>query len=867
VDTVTETAANAVTSPFGTLVSIIPMLIVTVLAAIIWVLGKLIIIIIGMVIIPILGYNNFAHSNIISIGWPLVRDVVNMLFILYLLYIAIRTILGLEKSWQDQIVKLFLAAIGVNFSRTICLIVIDFGQVVMFTFVDAIRDIAAGNFINLFQISSFQSLSQAAIDASGNAGFNSIGYLGASYAVVVFLSMVLAVMLLMAVIFIYRIVILWILIIMSPIAFFLMAMGSGKAGEWKSKFTDFDFGIANEIFQIDKLLSLFMALVIIMVGFQVSSSYAKDLGGVAAEYVNGKTAQKWVKGAAAMPAALGYKAVREGVRQVDRRMTDKDGNSVFSLAGGDLIRESGKLRQYGALGRVAADALGSVGGKVQKTSADSRKDARKAAEKRVEDLSDGEKQERMRAMAAGQAGAILNMSRDDQDYVRMDYMKNKTTRDEFKEEAEKRAKAQHTGRLEASGAALGLKDETQKEIDKFEKDLLSNVGARKGSLVTEDKDKAAWLKFQSGRLHMLETDEKDAAGNVVINPATGKPNRVADTAAMKKIIEDKDFDPRNLSAASIKDPRVGQTIIGLLDQQTAGVDTVDGKPVTRSIADFAESGRGVSAEVRDAMRGERSVASRVLQTRPDPAAGGAAKPTMSVEDLAKAFKDGRMNITQLTDAHMTGRGADVVKAVIDSKIQIDPAQLAALAASGPDGAAAHAKFTAIAATQLDTNRAAAKTDPQRAAIDAKILAITGDAQKAYGYSRPAPGASGEFLDASRGGKQKARESFTQSVKNDVQVINNITMAAGNTHDFTDPGSHMSQALVDAGTGIKKDDLDRFAEQARVGDAATKLAVKNALDTISKMMEAHGGGSVGGAPPTDPRLAALKSQADSIISVL
>lgn len=909
----TEAPATSATtataeSGFGVIMSIVPMLIVTVLSAIIWVIGKLIIIVIGMLIVPILGYNNFANSNVISIGWPLVRDVVNMVFILYLLYIAVRTILGLEKSWQDQIVKLFIAAVAVNFSRTICLLVIDFGQVVMFTFVDAIRDIAAGNFVNLFQISDFLSVSWS--NASGNAGANAIGYLGMAYVILVFMSMVLAVLLLMAVIFIYRIIVLWILIIMAPAAFFAMAMGLGFAGEWKKKFTgavllgpslafflwlalaaassgpiatseqfevledpetsgDFDFGVANEIFQIDKLLSLFIALVIIMVGFQVSSQFASSLGGVAADYVNEKTAKKWMKGFAAAPAALGYKGARaaagaaasgvagakslakaggiELARQVDRRVTDINGKSIFASVGQQVVKDSGKLRKIPLIGGWAANKIGGVAGSVIRASDESQEEARKLAAKRVEGMTDAEKQERLRAIAAGgdEAKAFLNMSKDDQDYLRMDYVKRKDARDDFKKEAEDRARAKHAGTLEAAGIAAGLsgaaltdhvnkgvKAEAQKEIDGLEKGLISEVNKRKSSLVTEDKDKAAWLKFQTGRLHLLED-------------ASGAP----DVAAMKKIIEDKDFDTKNLTAASLKDPRAGQQIIGLLDGQTAGVDNVDGKPVTRSVADFAESGRGVTAEVRDAMRAERSVVSRMLQTRVDPATG-TAKNTLTVEDLTKAFKDGRINVSQLNDAHMSGRGGDIVKAVIDSKIQIDPAQLAALQSSDPT---AYTKFTNGVANTLDAGRPPGTANPAKAAaVDAQILRVTGDTEKAYGYGHTTAGNTSsprDFLTDARG-KSNSRETFTRSVKNDVTIINQIHNSTSVAGADLANGTAMNSAVLDAAKGLNMDDLRRAASGAHGGNAAQKTAVKDALDRITAMigdrLSSPGGPTAGSA---------------------
>ena len=47
----------------------------------------------------IISYNNFLDSHAVTIGWPMVRDVSNMFFVVFLLIIAFSTILNIS-SYQ-----------------------------------------------------------------------------------------------------------------------------------------------------------------------------------------------------------------------------------------------------------------------------------------------------------------------------------------------------------------------------------------------------------------------------------------------------------------------------------------------------------------------------------------------------------------------------------------------------------------------------------------------------------------------------------------------------------------------------------------------------------------------------------------------
>lgn len=82
----------------------------------------------------------YANLEIINVGWTTVRDFSNMFFIFALLYIAIKTILGLgggqTKRW---VANLIIAAVMINFSLFATKVVVDAGNVLAMGFWDAWR--------------------------------------------------------------------------------------------------------------------------------------------------------------------------------------------------------------------------------------------------------------------------------------------------------------------------------------------------------------------------------------------------------------------------------------------------------------------------------------------------------------------------------------------------------------------------------------------------------------------------------------------------------------------------------------------------------------------------------------------------------
>lgn len=306
-------------------------------------IGKLVLLLIQVVVIPVLGYNGFYNSHITNLGWSLVRDVVNMFVVVVLMVIAIMTIVGYSAAnWTQQLPKLFIAIVLVNFSKLICGFLIDVSQVIMFTFVNAIVSIAAGNFASMFSLNQYGQFSADFIDRvneSGN-GTEAFQFLIAAYLQFIVLLGILGVMFLLAAAFVWRIVVLWILIIMSPLAFFMIGVkdvfhaADSTYKKWWEKFTSaLTFGptmvfflwlalaaasgsnlaqtedfpmpdaqnsadIPLKMFDMNNFLGLLLAVAILMAGMQQASASAAGIGGFASKLLSEDMGKGLLKGIA-----------------------------------------------------------------------------------------------------------------------------------------------------------------------------------------------------------------------------------------------------------------------------------------------------------------------------------------------------------------------------------------------------------------------------------------------------------------------------------------------------------------------------------------------------------------------------------------
>lgn len=188
-------------------------------------------------VIEIAGYNDFINSKPVMFGWTLVRDVSNMFFVVILLIIAFGTVLGVETySWKKLLVKFVLAAILVNFSRIICGVIIDAAQVFMMTFLNGVAAVAGGNIVNAFKLNEVLSFS----DSLDPERLGDVAVLGSAIAAGFFSAIAAFTIGAYLIVLLARVVSLWILIILSPLAFVLSVIPKTQSysGQWWSEFSN-----------------------------------------------------------------------------------------------------------------------------------------------------------------------------------------------------------------------------------------------------------------------------------------------------------------------------------------------------------------------------------------------------------------------------------------------------------------------------------------------------------------------------------------------------------------------------------------------------------------------------------------------------
>lgn len=183
-------------------------------------------------LISVVQYNGFSTSVAVTTGWPIIRDVCNMFFIIVLLIIAFSTIIGYDKfHYKKYLPKLLLTAVLINFSKTLVGLLIDLSQVIMLTFVAGFKEAAFGNFARAFQTTEILNL-------GGNIpGIWNI--VAAEVFGLFILTVASTTLIILLIYFVTRIVGLWILIILSPLAFMTSALPpeiSSKLGSLSKDF-------------------------------------------------------------------------------------------------------------------------------------------------------------------------------------------------------------------------------------------------------------------------------------------------------------------------------------------------------------------------------------------------------------------------------------------------------------------------------------------------------------------------------------------------------------------------------------------------------------------------------------------------------
>jgi hypothetical protein len=206
-----------------------------ILSPIIALFGKLVVLLLD-ILVSIAQYNDFINSTAVSYGWVVVRDLCNMFFVLILLIIAFASILRIEsynlKTWLP---KLIIMAVLINFSKLICGVLIDFTQIVMLTFINAVKDIAGGNLTEMLGINKILTA-----DPEGSGGeITKSSIVGSLILALVMVIIATVVILSMLVMLVMRIIMIWIYVVLSPLAYLLASFPQGAqySQRWWSDFS------------------------------------------------------------------------------------------------------------------------------------------------------------------------------------------------------------------------------------------------------------------------------------------------------------------------------------------------------------------------------------------------------------------------------------------------------------------------------------------------------------------------------------------------------------------------------------------------------------------------------------------------------
>jgi hypothetical protein len=876
-----QAVVNATTNTNNENVAVVVNLILNaltmVLNYIVIILGKVTLLLIQIIIIPILNYNSFSSSPIIGLGWSLVRDVMNMFVIVALIFVAIFTIVGNHRAhWEQQLPQLFIAVVLMNFSRTICGLLIDISQVIMFTFVNALLDIAAGNFTQLFQLQDFGKLNPVAVQASidSGKGFDAFAQFMGAFLQVPLYGSIVAILFLLALAFLYRIVLLWILVIMSPLTFFLGGIkgifhgAEHSAGQWWGRFTgalmmgpiltfflwlalaaassgsiatsegfptppegDTYFSVA--ALDSSHITSLLVALILLTVGMQVAGEQSSKVGGAAASLINEGMGRRVVGGALLSP----YTAARAGVSAL-RTGAGVAGGVAGSAAGyaGQAGRYVGRELDVGlakalqsqhgtvreAIGQNIISAGQSIG--LSGIPGGARVGAYIASkgggiEHEGEELRGSRRKaavERIRGMSGAQQISALQMLTKGKNSGLGSPEADRALIAEYSANKKLRAEAEHLNVSQADrDNLLTMAMNTQREDQE------------KGRL--DDKEESTFFKTQSENLHLMRKPDP-----------TDPTKTVLDEEAVKKFVKSNDFDANKVGDKALEDPGVLKILGAEKDRSVKDKDVtyLDRFAAGKYKGRLKEPAR-ISAQ-RTLSAGRTEEAFTKLRT------SGADEAAYS-----KALKDETITLADMKVADIQGpQGRAITKAIVNSGGDINT-----LGAGDVDPKLVTDEFVKNVVSKQDAGTITSALSKGKVALnDIKDTDFTGatSAQR-FELARGVIGAD-EALKEEYMGKE-ARDAFAATVtemkatnnisEDDATIAHGMLLRAGKTLPEVIPGTRLDPVsptftkdarvytakLVQADAGNVKH-LAPAIKDATKSNAVTRLVVANTKMAVS-----------------------------------
>lgn len=289
--------------------------------------GKLTIQLIHILIL-VAGYNSYMTAPAITTGWVILRDMANLFFVALILVVSIGSIVNPERfKGPQQVFRILLFALLVNFSRTIAGLFIDISQVVMLTFVNGFAQAAGGNFVEALGITKLTDFPQT----GGAIGVSeTIASLFLALIMFVIITVIIGVMVVALVV---RMVTLWLLVVTSPIAF-----AAGSSSLTKKYYDDWWKQFSAEL-TVGPMVAFFLWLS--LVSFQQSSN-GTELTGESLKSTSGGTTEQSSVPCGATTACTEENMIRFIVATV-MLLTGLGFAKQFSGVGGSLA--SGALKE------------------------------------------------------------------------------------------------------------------------------------------------------------------------------------------------------------------------------------------------------------------------------------------------------------------------------------------------------------------------------------------------------------------------------------------------------------------------------------------------------------------------------------------
>lgn len=193
------------------------------------------------ILVGVAEVNNF-NPYAVQEAWRIVRDLINLGFVIMLLVIAFSTILRIQSYHARRtLTPLIIMAFLVNFSKSITLFLIDVVQVIMLTFASAIHDAAAQGIFTAFGFKNMFTIDSDTLIKLYESGGGWTGVILATILAVILITVATVVVFLLVMVLIIRVIALYVLVILSPIAFVGSAIPFLKkySSQWWSKFGEY----------------------------------------------------------------------------------------------------------------------------------------------------------------------------------------------------------------------------------------------------------------------------------------------------------------------------------------------------------------------------------------------------------------------------------------------------------------------------------------------------------------------------------------------------------------------------------------------------------------------------------------------------